>query len=110
MMSAFEGGRGLWKSGRSKRGCVTFILQLSSKCGQGGRGSENSKMLWTSLMDAPLEKFHIGEALRSISDLLISPRKLQTEVDNGTILDDFPLKSPEVCNLFFRFWENCVLE
>ena len=34
MMSASEGA---WKSGRSKGGCVNFILQISSKCGLVGR-------------------------------------------------------------------------
>ena len=53
MMSASEGGGGSWKSGRSKGGCVNFILQISSKCGQGGRGSKNQNILWMSLMDAP---------------------------------------------------------
>ena len=48
------GGRGSWKSGRSKGGCVNFILEIRSKCGQGGRGSKNQKILRMSLMDAPL--------------------------------------------------------
>ena len=46
MMSA-TGERGSWKS--NKRGGVNFILQISSKCGQGG--SKNPKILWTSSMD-----------------------------------------------------------
>ena len=55
MMSASEGGGGSWKSGRSKGGCVNFILQISSKCGQGGEGgSKNLKILRMSLMEAPL--------------------------------------------------------
>ena len=33
---------------------MNFILQISSKCGQGGRGSKNPKILRMSLMDAPL--------------------------------------------------------
>ena len=36
MMSASEGGGVSWKRGRSKGGCVNFMLQISSKCGQGG--------------------------------------------------------------------------
>ena len=34
------GGRGSWKSRRIKGGCVAFILQISSKCGQGGGGQK----------------------------------------------------------------------
>ena len=41
MMSASEGGGGSWKSGRSKGGSVNFILQISSKCGQGWEGVKN---------------------------------------------------------------------
>ena len=43
MMSASEGGEGSWKSGRSKGGCVNFILQISSKCGQGGEGVKKAE-------------------------------------------------------------------
>ena len=39
------GGRGLWKSGHSKGGCVNFILKISSTCGQGGEGGQNPKIL-----------------------------------------------------------------
>ena len=42
MMSASEGGGGSWKCGRSKGGFVNFILQISSKCGQGGRGKSKN--------------------------------------------------------------------
>ena len=41
MMSVLEGGS--WKSGRSTGGCVNFILQISSKCGQGGEGVQKSE-------------------------------------------------------------------
>ena len=54
MMSASEGGGGSWKSGRSRGGCVNSILQISSKCGQGGRGSKNLNILQMSFMEAPL--------------------------------------------------------
>ena len=38
MMSTHQGlGRGSGKSGRSKGGCMNFILQISSKCGRGGQ-------------------------------------------------------------------------
>ena len=43
MMSASEGGGGVIKSGHSKKGCVTFILHISSKCRQGGEGVKNSE-------------------------------------------------------------------
>ena len=43
MMSAWEGGGGSWKSGRSKGGRVNFILQISSKYGQGGEGVKKSE-------------------------------------------------------------------
>ena len=33
---------------------MNFILHTSSTCREGGRGSNNPKILWTSLMDAPL--------------------------------------------------------
>ena len=39
MMSASE-GEGIMESGHSKRGCVNFILQISSKCGRGGLGQK----------------------------------------------------------------------
>ena len=32
------GGRGSWKSGRCKGGCLYFIEEIRSKCRQGGRG------------------------------------------------------------------------
>ena len=35
---------------------MNFILHISSKCGQGGRGTKNLKTLRMSLMDAPPEK------------------------------------------------------
>ena len=35
---------------------MNFILQISSKCGQGGRGSKNPKNLHTYFMDAPQER------------------------------------------------------
>ena len=57
MMSASE-GEGAWKSGRSKGSCGNFILQISSKCGQGGRGFKSSKILRTSYLDAPLAPRH----------------------------------------------------
>ena len=31
-------GEGSWKSRHGKGGCINFILQISSKCGQGGGG------------------------------------------------------------------------
>ena len=43
MMSALEGGGGSCKSGRSKGGCMNFILQISSKCGQGEKGVKKSQ-------------------------------------------------------------------
>ena len=43
MMSASEGGGGSWKSGRTDV-VRDFILQINSKCGQGGRGSKNTKI------------------------------------------------------------------
>ena len=43
MMSASEGGGKSWKSGRNKGGCVNFILQISSKCGQEGEGVKKSE-------------------------------------------------------------------
>ena len=53
MYSASDWGGGSWKSGHSKGGCVNFILQISSKCGQGGRWSKYPKILRMSSMDAP---------------------------------------------------------
>ena len=44
MMSASEGGGGSWKSGRSKGGCVNFIVQTSCQArtrGEGVKKSEN---------------------------------------------------------------------
>ena len=55
MMSASEGGS--WKSGRSKGGCVNFILQISSKCGQGGRGSKNPKFCVYIINGSPMDFF-----------------------------------------------------
>ena len=46
------GGEGSWKSGRSKGSCVNFIAYIRHKCGQGGGGSKNPKILWTSFKDA----------------------------------------------------------
>ena len=51
MMSASGGGS--WKSRCSKGGCVNFILQISSKCGQGEKGVK--KKLRMSLTEAPLD-------------------------------------------------------
>ena len=53
MMSTSKMGEGLGKIGRSKGGCVNFIVQVRSKCGQGGEGVKNPKFLWKSLMEAP---------------------------------------------------------
>ena len=54
MMSASEGGGGSLKSGFGiKEGCMNFILQISSQCGQGGRGSKNPDILGTSYLEAP---------------------------------------------------------
>ena len=35
----YRRGRGSWKSACSKGGCVNFLLQFRSKCGQGGKGT-----------------------------------------------------------------------
>ena len=43
MMSAPDGGRGSKKSGQSKGGCVNYMLQIRSKCGQGGGGQKIQK-------------------------------------------------------------------
>ena len=34
---------------------MNFIVEIRSKCIQGGRGSKNPKMLWTSYLEAPLD-------------------------------------------------------
>ena len=47
------GGGGSRKSRRSKGGCVTFIVQISSKCEQWGRGLENSKILQCHIWTLP---------------------------------------------------------
>ena len=49
-----SGGRGVPKSGHSKEGCVSSILRINTKCGQGGRGSLNTIVLQTSLRDGPI--------------------------------------------------------
>ena len=43
MMSASEGGGGSWKSGHSKGGCVNFVVEISSKYGQGWEGVKKSE-------------------------------------------------------------------
>ena len=43
MMSASEGGGGSWKSRHSRGDCVNFVVQISSKCGQGGEGVKKSE-------------------------------------------------------------------
>ena len=40
-------GRGSWKSGHSRGGCVNSILQISSKCGQWEGEGKKPKILWT---------------------------------------------------------------
>ena len=42
MMSTSE-REGSWKSGRSKVGCVNFMLQIRSNCAQGGEGVKKSE-------------------------------------------------------------------
>ena len=54
MMSASEGGGGSWKSGHSKGGCVNCILQISSKCGQGGEGVKKSENFADVINGSPL--------------------------------------------------------
>ena len=56
MMSASEGGGGLWKSRRSKGGCVNCIVEISSKCGQGGEGVKKSENFADVINGSPLEK------------------------------------------------------
>ena len=46
-------GGSSWKSGHREGGCENFIVKITSKCGQGWRGSKNQNILWTSLMEAP---------------------------------------------------------
>ena len=43
MMSASEGGEGVMEKQHRKGGCLNYILQISSKCGQGGGGQKNRK-------------------------------------------------------------------
>ena len=43
MMSTPEGGEGSWKSRCSEGSCMSFILQISSKCRQVGRGSKKAE-------------------------------------------------------------------
>ena len=47
---------------------MDFTVQISSKCGQGGRGSKNPVMLWTSLMDAPSRLSIVTHPLRTGND------------------------------------------
>ena len=54
MMSASEGGGGSWKSGHSKGGCVNFILQISSKCRQGGEGVKKAEKFADVIHGSPL--------------------------------------------------------
>ena len=50
--------RGSWKSGHSKRGCENnCIVQISSRCRQGGSGLKNQKILRLSSMDVPEAHF-----------------------------------------------------
>ena len=44
MMSSSEGERGSWKSRHSKGGCLNFMLQISSKCGQGEGVKKSQKI------------------------------------------------------------------
>ena len=67
MMSALEGGGGSWKSGCSEGGCVNFILQISSKCRQGGGGQKITKLLQTSFKYGPpsqIELLMLAPSLR----------------------------------------------
>ena len=36
-------------------GYVDLVLEIRPKCGQGGRGSKMSKILWTFFMDGPYQ-------------------------------------------------------
>ena len=59
-------GRSSCKSRHSKGGCVNFILQTSSKCGQGGRGCKNPTRLYTYLRTCGVLVLHtpyLGVAL-----------------------------------------------
>ena len=47
-------GEGSWKSGRSKGGCVNFIVYIISDADKGKRGPKSQKSLRTSYLEAPL--------------------------------------------------------
>ena len=49
MMSATE-GEGVMEKADIVREVNNFTVEISSKCGQGGRGSKNSRILRMSLM------------------------------------------------------------
>ena len=61
MMSALEGGRGSCNSGRSKGGCVNFILQINSKCRQGG-GVKKSESFADVINGCSLDSDRIGKS------------------------------------------------
>ena len=50
------GGRGLPKFWCSKGGCVILVLEIGSKCWQGGEGSKIPKFYLTSFVNGPLKK------------------------------------------------------
>ena len=54
VMSTLEGERGHGKVDVVREVCVNFILQICSKCEQGGGCSKKPKILRMSLLDAPL--------------------------------------------------------
>ena len=43
---------------------MNFMLQFSSKCGQGGGGQSNPKMLWKSLVEGPLCELRLLALIR----------------------------------------------
>ena len=80
MMSALKGG-GSWKSGRSKGGCVNFILQISSKCGQGGEGVKKSDNFADVISGCPQRVFGAAAAT---SIALLRPMTAHSRQKSGS--------------------------
>ena len=69
------GGRGWHKIRHSKQGFVNLVLEISPKCGQGGRGLKIPKNLGTSFMygpkfefDPPTQRLGAGEENKIIQE------------------------------------------
>ena len=62
MMSASVGEGGVMESRCSKGGRVNFLICISSKCGQEGRGSKKNNMLMDIIIGSPQRTFFLGYA------------------------------------------------